>query len=162
MEGSIICHHKTWLQELRTCHLKINCYAILTALRWMHLKNSKCRDRLSLNLLLCLKTGGPRGIPLSWTPPAPEECYHPKRTGSGRQRRLEVDATPTQTATILPPTSSSKCPFGVPKTHSLSHQETDFPPRSLLKWYFSLNSKPPGRVTHASLDTAHVYMNYTC
>lgn len=36
------------------------------------------------------------------------------------------------------------------------------PPLSIVRWYFSLNSKPPQGVTHFPLGPSHVYMRDTC
>ena len=65
---------------------------------------------------------------------------------SSQERKLEVNPTPRQTLlqTIIPPICSSKDPLIFPKKSlTLPLEVYILPPLPLLKWYLSLNSKPP-------------------
>ena len=67
----------------------------------------------------------------------------------------------TLSQTIIPPIYSSKAPFIIPKNH-LPKRCTSPLTFNLLRWHLSLNSKPPGGVTHFSLGLSHGHIRYTC
>lgn len=69
LEDHIFC--LCFREEFRTCHHKIYSFSVLIILRWRYLK---CRERLSLILLICLKTDPPRNSIIKISPP-PGRCF---------------------------------------------------------------------------------------
>lgn len=63
------CHPKIWVSELRTCHLQMCHFGILIILSFRPWKNSKFRERLSLNSLYLTKEVSPKGTQID---PLPE------------------------------------------------------------------------------------------
>ena len=94
VKNSRICHHKICLQ-FKTRHHKICHLHILMILICRHLKNSKCKERISLNTPNCLKTDLPKGT--SCQKFAPQEFHHSEKTDPSQERRPAVDITPNGT-----------------------------------------------------------------
>lgn len=139
------------LKASRICHRKIWCFVILIVL-----KNSKCRERLSLGFLICLKRNSIVVNPL------PREFHH---TGKNHfyQRSGDYHIRTNSVTKFLSLIYSSKRPCIFPKNYLL------FPkwPTSPITFFYEdgIKSKILSYIrvfSHFSLDVFHIYVRYTC
>lgn len=148
-----------WLQELRTCHSKICCFGVLPSWSCRHLKNSKDRERCSLN-----STYLPRGRACRSGSVVirslPGEFHQPWRIDSCHRKG---DETSTPHPDTLCPERSYVPPILLRAQLSFLNviysPQRGLPPTplSLLRWYWILNSRPPEAYS-VSLSISHIYM----
>lgn len=98
----------------RIWHPRICHFGVLIILSHRYLKNSKCKEELSLNSPYLTKDL-PKGTQVSLSPQL--KFHQPGKINSSQERRLEVHTIPRQmlSQTIIPLICSSMGPFIFPK-----------------------------------------------
>lgn len=102
----------------RMCHPKICYFGVVIVLSTRHMKNSKCKESLSLNSPYLPKDRFPKRSSAVVNSPPQEGLLSRGKIDSCQDRRLEACTTCKHCHNSLPPSYSSTGPFTFPKNLS--------------------------------------------